>query len=490
MTDAPPPSPDESGEIARCLRSIAWETTSLGIREQWPAALETLVGVVLAAPRPMALMWGRDLALIFNDAYCAMTGLIPGDTLGRPAREVWSELWPSIAPEIETVVEGRGSISRPEVCLPITRDGMRQEPWWCYTYSPVPDPTAPNGVAGILVVANEVTDTVVARHRQEDAEKRLRRFLENVPHLVWRGRADGSAEWVGPQWTAFSGVDAEAIRSGGCIEALHPDDRAATLAAWERAQDTGFFLHEFRLREAATGTYRWFQSRGKRVGGSGEDVEWVGAATDIDDLHKLQEHQKVLLAELQHRVRNTLAIIRSIARRTGETAESVADFASHFEGRLNAFARTQSRLARDPRSGIDLEYLIAEELTACAAREGARVRIDGPKVTLRPKAAETLTLAVHELATNAVKYGALSTPSGTVSVTWVIDAGSEAPRLVLSWREDGIVEDPERPVRDGFGTELLLRTLPYELEAEVDLDIGAKAVRCDIAMPLGRRILP
>src|SRR3712207_9087536 len=112
----------------------------------------------------------------------------------------------------------------------------------------------------------------------------------------------------------------------------------------------------------------------------------------------------MLLAELQHRVRNTLAVVRSIARRTGETSDTVEDYAMHLDGRLNAFARTQAMVTRNPSAGVDLETLVAEELNSYHAREGGQLRISGPPLRLCTKAAETFSLAVHELATNAVKY--------------------------------------------------------------------------------------
>src|SRR3712207_5418388 len=124
----------------------------------------------------------------------------------------------------------------------------------------------------------------------------------------------------------------------------------------------------------------------------------------------------MLLAELQHRVRNTLAVVRSIARRTGETSTTVEDYAMHLDGRLNAFARTQALVTRDPEAGVDLEYLVADELLAYHAKEADQVRISGPPIRLQPKAAETLGLAVHELATNAVKHGALRARQGRVEV--------------------------------------------------------------------------
>lgn len=204
-----------------------------------------------------------------------------------------------------------------------------------------------------------------------------------------------------------------------------------------------------------------------------------------------------LLTELQHRVRNVLFVIRSIARRTALTSETREDYAMHLDGRLGAIARAQAIAMRDPAAGVCLDELIAEELLAHAAREGEQLRLSGPLLRLRAKAAETISLALHELATNAVKFGALAGPDGRIAVTWRVEpeATDEAvPSLRLEWTESGVplatggpLAD-DRPRRRGFGTELIERTLAYELGAEAALEFGPGGIRCTIVLPLAEHV--
>ena len=207
---------------------------------------------------------------------------------------------------------------------------------------------------------------------------------------------------------------------------------------------------------------------------------------DVTAITRAEERQRLLLAELQHRVRNTLSVVRTIARRTAQTSSTVDEYASHLDGRINAFARTQALVTRDPESGVDLEYLVAEELMAYNARDGEQVRISGPRVRLQPKPAETFALAVHELATNAVKYGALSQPSGRIEIAWRIEQASPA-ELVFEWRE---MDGPEvhTPQRQGFGTEMLEKTLAFEFQAQTALAYKPSGVQCTIRIPLTRRL--
>lgn len=215
---------------------------------------------------------------------------------------------------------------------------------------------------------------------------------------------------------------------------------------------------------------------------TGQDLSGQGFVDRAARLAAENARQRELVVATQHRVRNTLAVIRSIARRSAETSESVEDYAMHFDGRIGAFARVQGALLRDPGEGMALDTLVADTLLTSLAREGERWTVDGPAVTLRAKAAEMLGLALHELATNAVKFGALSWPRGRIAVTWRLVEGG-APRLAVTWTEMG-APAPVSAERRGFGTEMIERTLAYELGAEARLDFTPEGVICRIGLPL------
>lgn len=323
-----------------------------------------------------------------------------------------------------------------------------------------------------------------------EAELRFRTLLEGIPQLVLRAVDHGRWTWASPQWTEFTG-QAEADSHGlGWLQRVHPDDRDAAMTAWSHAMETGGFSVEYRLCHADEG-YSWFSTRATPVrGDDGTIMEWLGTSTDIHSLRQLQDRQRILLAELQHRVRNIIAMIRSMARRTSEGPATVGDYVEHFEGRINAMARTQALLTRTPGAGVDLQNLVRDELEAQATKP-TQYSCRGPDIALSPKAAEVLTLAIHELATNAIKYGALGVPDGLVNIEWSKEQGSGRDWLRLDWSELRVTLPADHGQRKGFGTELITRRVPYELKGRGKIEFKPTGLHARIEFPLipGQSIL-
>jgi two-component sensor histidine kinase len=262
-------------------------------------------------------------------------------------------------------------------------------------------------------------------------------------------------------------------------------------------------LHAFRIRRHGDGEVRWIRDntfplldadgRVQRVGGIGHD-----ATEEIE----LQDRQKVLVAELQHRTRNLMGVVRSVTDKTLASSTSLSDFQGRIRDRLNALARVNSLLSRlDGGSRITFDELLLTELMAHGVGDpeepSSQVRLEGPPgVRLRSSTVQTLALGLHELATNALKYGALSRPEGRLSVSWeLVDGPDGEPRLRVDWRESGVpvltlVRDSASedailaPRRRGYGRELIERALPYQLKAEVTYELTPEGARCTITLPV------
>jgi len=270
------------------------------------------------------------------------------------------------------------------------------------------------------------------------------------------------------------------------VARIHPDDKEGAVAAVQDAMETrSEFAHEFRSLHP-DGTIRWLSGRGRFFyDRRGNPLRMIGAMIDTTDKQEAMARQQTLVAELQHRVRNILSIVRYVFTRTMEMTRDTEDAARHFRGRLDALARTQVVVTQSPGGRADLDTLVRDELFSVGQSEGARISIGGPDVGLDAVAAENLGLALHELTMNAVKYGALLSPTATLSITWDVEQTPEGRRqLALTWQERGLPLVPLTGRRSGFGRELIESALPYTLGAQTNLEFGPGSVCCRIFLEL------
>ena len=333
----------------------------------------------------------------------------------------------------------------------------------------------------------DITARKQAETALRESEERLREFGEASADVLWiRNAADGLLEYVSPAFEQVYGARVDDMADGrelaSWMEFVLPEDRDAMLANLRRVRSGERVSHEFRVRRPC-GEIRWLRSKDfPLLDGEGRVHRIAGIGRDVTEEKRGSERQNMLVAELQHRVRNILAMLRSIARRTAKGSETVADYSQRLESIIAAMARTQALLTKSPGKGADLGTLVLDELRAHNAAE-RQYRVEGPSILLPPKAAEVLTLALHELATNALKYGALSNADAQLRVSWSVEAQEDAPWLRLTWTETG-GEIAEEPRRRGFGTELVTQRVPFELGGRGSLEFGSHALLATIEFPL------
>jgi PAS domain S-box-containing protein len=213
----------------------------------------------------------------------------------------------------------------------------------------------------------------------------------------------------------------------------------------------------------------------------GRIIGLVGVTSDVTTRRQAEERERLLAREVDHRAKNLLAVVQSIVQLT--RAEDIRGFTRSLSGRIQSLARAHSLLAASRWEGADLQQLMTEELAPFAARGSGRVSISGPAIKLRPEAAQALALVIHELATNAAKYGALSGEAGQVEIEWAMAAGSEAPRLCIRWRERGGPAVAGAPTRRGFGSTVMQASVERQLKGKVRLEWEPGGLRCELALP-------
>lgn len=214
-------------------------------------------------------------------------------------------------------------------------------------------------------------------------------------------------------------------------------------------------------------------------------------AEELDRLRADNARLRLLLdradapAELRHRMRSTIALLRQVITRSADRAVDIEDYVAHLLDRIDAIAQAQS--AADDRGAIDLHSLIADTLHRFRIIEGERLRMSGPAVKFNAKPGQALALAIHELALNAVQHGSLGVDLGQLDIHWEMKGETAGRALAFTWRETGSVPAAEK-AEPGFGTEVLEQLLPYELKAAVALKQDAGGLSCVIRLPWHERL--
>lgn len=267
--------------------------------------------------------------------------------------------------------------------------------------------------------------------------------------------------------------------------ALHPQDRHRSKEAVGLALDPGHdgdYEIEYRVIGVTDKVERWVSIRGRTFFEDGRPIRILGTARDITERKMREQHVRVLLRELVHRSKNLLAVVQAMSRQTAARAVSVEEFQRKFSARLQALSMAYDLLVSQDWRGASMHDLVSAQMAYCldVSKDSVaeHATIEGPKIMLKPEAAQNIGLALHELATNALSYGALSRPEGTISLKW----GFEDGRLNIEWRESG---GPAlaMPPREGFGHKVVKRLVAQALDGEASLSFPPDGLLWTLSIP-------
>jgi PAS domain S-box-containing protein len=318
----------------------------------------------------------------------------------------------------------------------------------------------------------------------QDRETRLGLAVRAAGAGIWEWRLDTDEMIFSDRAKAIYGFPADQPLSRELVRsATHPEDRAHTVAQAKRALDPA-------IRDSSPYRYRvvrpsgeicWLVAHGEVVfeerGGQTVPVRYVGTLVDVTEQKLAEDRLRLLAREVDHRANNLLAVIQGAVALS--KASTVAELKAVISGRVQALGRANQLLSEGRWQGADLRRLVEEELMVFGLGEGSPMTIDGPDASLPPALAQSLAMALHELATNAAKYGALSMPSGRVSVTWRRAADGA---LHLRWQETG-GPPVVKPSKTGFGSAVLQRALSGSTGGEVQMQWRPEGVVCELALP-------
>ena len=345
-------------------------------------------------------------------------------------------------------------------------------------------------VDGAIWIGQDLTHHRLANEALRLSERRLSLATEAAGLGVWDWDLATNTMVYSEQAKSICGFPAGQPVSYEMVRGItHPDDYPRTSAMAQRAIDPVLrekIPYEYRIVRA-DGAVRWVLAHGEAIFEDSPDgpvaTRYVGTIQDITDRVLAAERRQFLINELNHRVKNTLATVQSIAHQTLRPGQPTVVARRLLTSRLIALSGAHDILTRENWETADLRDIVATCVEPFEPEVGARFEVQGPALRVAPKAAVALAMALHELATNAVKYGALSVDQGRVAVTWSLASRESDRRLVLDWRERG-GPPVKAPERKGFGSRLLVQGLTADLGAAAQLTYDPAGLQCRIDAPL------
>ncbi|WP_262267781.1 sensor histidine kinase [Microvirga yunnanensis] len=324
------------------------------------------------------------------------------------------------------------------------------------TDSPVLDDSGQ--MVGVVGISMEISDRIRTLAALTGSEERLRiaQHAGGIGTFEWNIRS--GEVMVTEEFCRIWGIGSHtSVRIGAFAEFVHPDDRHLIATSLASSLEDLVAYTEYRIIRQDDRQVRWLARRGEIVrDDAGQPARLVGAVYDITERKRLEEQRQLLMQELTHRVKNTLAMVQAISTQTLRTAPSLEAAGAIFSERLATLARANDTLLQENWSSASIRVIV--EGATRPHNDHGRIHVSGPDVPLGPKVALALSLTLHELCTNAAKYGALSVDAGRVEITWHVSGEGAGARFRFRWQESGgpLVKPPQRK---GFGSRLIERSL-------------------------------
>jgi len=446
-----------TGEMARRIQTFDWRNHPFGPAETWPQSLRSALSICLNSAFPTAIYWGPELRLLYNDAWAPIPGPRHPEALGARAEDIWHDIWHIIEPQFAGLIQSGEGLFVEDQLLPMRRFGFEEETYWSYSFTPL---RAEDGrIVGIFNSGSETTARVIQnRHAAflitlnedlrscEKAGDALNLAVSRLGGLL-------KAVRVGiRERTNLNDRKAFTLTSEWCAEGYAPSAQRMDLSHFVVEQieelmagkivqlslsDPGLPLigRRFLVHSGISGLLAipWTEN--------GQVVAVIYIHTDqaraYDALHvstvekvfettmgwidreRHRDREKVMAAEIDHRARNMLAVIQSIIRMTA--GANVDDVKAKLVDRLTALSRVHSLLGRKRWTNLEFRDLLEDELAPLGAEIYERVGLSGAQLRLSSQEAQLVAMILHELTTNALKYGSLREDTGRLSVTWSVD---------------------------------------------------------------------
>jgi PAS domain S-box-containing protein len=439
-----------------------------------------IAGTDLLAVLPVAVYTtdAEGVLTFYNDAAAKLWGYRPELGSSRWCGS-WRLFWPDGQPMAHNecpmaVALREGRILRGVEAVLERPDGSRVP----FT----PYPTVFRDASGAIIGAINLLVDVTQRQHAEIESARLAAIVSSSDDAIISKTLDGTITSWNAGAARIFGYEPEEMIGQSILRIIPPDlrhEEAGIIAKIQRGERVDHFdtvrIGKDGRRINISVTISPLRDRSGTIVGASK------VARDITERKQNEELRQLLFAELNHRVKNMLATIQAIATQSLRRGTTPADFVPSFTGRVRALGKAHDLIVQGKLQGADIMEILREQVLL-GAPEGSRISSHGPSVMLGPRAAVQLALVVHELATNARKYGALASPAGQLSISWRMLTGNAGRGLVLEWRERGVA-NIRAPEAQGFGTTLIQRSLEG-YGGEATIDYGPDGISCDLRLPL------
>lgn len=480
------PVHDDQDQVVGMFCTALEITAEVMIGKKRGRELDRIRELLESAPSFMAVLMGPDHVFeITNAAYLQLIG--HRDVIGKPVREALPDIEGQGFYELldNVYIKGEHFVGRGmEIDLQHFPGAPVEKGYLNFLYQPIRNELGE--IVGVFVEGNDVTDSKLAELALRESEIRVRLALAAAEMGVWQ------CQYIDDQFVNLQGDDRAIALLGGTpgepvefyefADRIHPDDRPFLEPAARAALDPkgdGILDIEYRVTGVERAE-RWVHARAQ-VLPSSIGKRLIGTVRDITPKKEAELRQQILNAELQHRMKNSLAMVNAIAAQTLR-GDDISDRRSTFLSRLEALSHAQDILTSKSWQGAPIQSVVESALTPHLV-SGERFVLDGVNLDLTAKQALSISLAIHELATNAAKYGALASSTGSVSIDWGFEKrDDEEAEFCFRWTESG-GPAVTPPAQKGFGSRLITRVLAADFDGEVTTHYHADGLVCELRAP-------
>jgi PAS domain S-box-containing protein len=422
------------------------------------------------APIGLAFLSPDCRYLQINQRLTEICGISVEGHLGRTVRECV----PALADSVEAIVRSIMASGEPVTGIEVAgqRPDQNEDRAWITYWHPVWSPG--HEIIGVNVAAEEITERKRAEAALRASERQFHTLADSIPQLVWMAEPDGRIFWVNSHWHDYTGVSSENANLKDWQPLLAPASLPDAKRRWAQSLQNGTALEMELSLLGKDGQHRPFLTRVIPLRDATSTVyRWIGTHVDISEQRRREEHIRFIIDELSHRTKNLLAVVMAVANQTAQYASDVKQYQMRFSERLQSLAHCHDLLVKDSWQGASFHDLVSAQMRPFGETNAGRIDATGPPVVLKPDAVQHLGLALHELATNASKHGALSGPHGEVLIRWHVDEADD--KIRIHWCEKG-GPPVMPPQRRGFGRVVIEQIVTRALNGSGLLDFAPAGV--------------